>query len=187
MNVYDFDKTIFQPDSSFSFFCYCLRHNTLAVSKCIPSAAVQFIRYLIRGKSDAQELKEALFSFLNRIDNIDDLVHRFWEERVGQIVSWYLTKKQPDDLIISASPEFLLRPIAERLGVNLIATPMNPYTGKIRGKNCHGREKVRRFQESYPDTAVNEFYSDSLSDEPMAKLAQKAFLIRENECTPWLF
>ena len=187
MNVYDFDRTIFHPDSSFLFFCYCLRHHTLAVSKCFPSAAIQFIRYLIRGKSDAQKLKEALFSFLNRIDNIEVLVQQFWEKHADRIVSWYLMQKSPEDVIISASPEFLLLPVAQRLGVNLIATPMNPYTGKIEGKNCHDHEKVRRFRERYPAGAVDAFYSDSRVDDPMAELASKAYLINGNEYVPWPF
>lgn len=187
MNVYDFDETLFHPDSTFLFFCYCLRHHTLAVSKCIPSALIQFIRYLAQGKTDAQELKEALFSFLNRIDNIELLVQKFWEEHAEQIVPWYLAQKKPDDVIISASPEFLLRPVAQKLGVTLIATPMNPYTGKIEGKNCHDHEKVRRFRERYPEAEVDEFYSDSRHDDPMAELASRAYLIRGNEYVPWPF
>ena len=187
MNVYDFDQTIFHPDSSFCFFCYCLRHRTLAVSKCIPSAVFQFVSYQLHGRKDAQKLKEALFSYLNRIDNIDFLVDSFWKEHSDQIAAWYLEQKKEDDVIISASPEFLLHPAAEMLGVKLIATRMNPYTGKIKGKNCHDREKVRRFRELYPDAKVDEFYSDSLVDEPMARIAGKAFMVRGNERSAWPF
>lgn len=185
MNVYDFDETIFHPDSSFCFFRYCLRHRTLAVSKCLPGALGQFLVYLAQGRKDAQRLKEALFSFLNRVDSPEQLAQDFWEENFGGILPWYLRQKRPDDVIISASPEFLLRPAADRLGVRLIATPMNPYTGKIVGKNCHDREKVRRFREAFPEATVDEFYSDSLSDAPMAALAERAFLVRGEERRPW--
>lgn len=185
MNVYDFDNTIFQPDSSFCFFCYCLRHRTLAVSKSLPAAALQFLLYIFRGRKDAQKLKEALFSFLNRIDNVEFLVQSFWEKYADHISAWYLKQKRPDDLIISASPEFLLLPITEQLGVGLIATPMNPYTGRIKGKNCHDQEKVRRFRELFPEAEVAKFYSDSLSDEPMAKLAKNAYLVNGNRIAAW--
>ena len=185
MNVYDFDETVFHPDSSFCFFRFCLRHRTLAVSKCIPASALQFIIYLARGRQDAQKLKEALFSYLNRIDNVELLVQEFWARSFDGISSWYLQQKQPDDVIISASPEFLLRPAADRLGVRLIATPMNPYTGKIIGRNCHDHEKVRRFREQFPEATVDEFYSDSLSDTPLARLAVKAFLVKGNERNTW--
>ncbi|MCR5090187.1 MAG: haloacid dehalogenase-like hydrolase [Oscillospiraceae bacterium] len=185
MNVYDFDETIFHPDSSQSFLLYCLRHHSLAVSKALPKVIVQFLLYLKDGRRDAQNLKEALFSFLNRIDNIDRVVEEFWEEHYDRISAWYLEQKRPDDLIISASPAFLLQPAADRLAVRLIATDMNPYTGRIRGRNCHDTEKVRRYLKEYPTEAVEEFYSDSLSDTPMAKLAVRAFLVTGEERIPW--
>ena len=43
------------------------------------------------------------------------------------LMPWYLMKKRDDDLIISASPDFVVRPAAEMLGVRLIATPMQIY------------------------------------------------------------
>ena len=134
---------------------------------------------------DAKKLKEAMFSFLNRIDNIDQIVDCFWNEYFCRMEPWYLEQMKSDDLIISASPEFLLRPAAEKLGVRLIATPMNPYTGKISGKNCHDLEKKRRFLEEYPEEEIENFYSDSRSDQPMAELAKSAWLVKEHQCFPW--
>ena len=185
MNVYDFDDTIFTPDSSLCFLLYCLRHYPRAVLTILPSSALQFAVYRFGGKKDAKKLKEALFSFLKRIDNAAQIAEYFWDRHFERVESWYLDQKRSDDLIISASPEFLLKPAAERLGVELIATPMNPYTGKIHGKNCHDREKLRRFRERFPNGKVDEFYSDSLSDEPMAEIAEKAFLVRKGERFPW--
>ena len=185
MNVYDFDNTIFVPDSSFCFVCYCARHYPRAVSSMIPSSLLQFTLYLKDGRRDAKQLKEALFSFLNRIDSVERVVQEFWEENFGKMEEWYLLQKREDDLIISASPEFLLHPAADRLGVSLIATPMNPYTGIINGRNCHDREKTRRFLERYASDCIENFFSDSLSDAPMARLAQKAWLIKNHCCEPW--
>ena len=185
MNVYDFDNTIFIPDSTYCFIRYCDRHYPRAVLKVIPSSLVQFILYLKAGKQDAGRLKESLFSFLNRIDNIEEVVLNFWEEYFCRIEDWYLQQKQEDDLIISASPEFLLQPAAQRLGVRLIATPMNPYTGKILGKNCHDTEKTRRYRELYETETVHSFYSDSLSDSPMAGMAEEAWIVKDHQCYPW--
>ena len=185
MNVYDFDETIFVPDSSYCFVRFCMRHYPRAVFKILPGALWQFILYLREGRKDAGKLKESMFSFLNRVDNVERIVEEFWEENFGRIEPWYLQQKRSDDLIISASPDFLLRPAAEKLGVSLIATPMNPYTGKIHGKNCHDREKVRRFLERYDAGSVENFYSDSLSDTPMAALARSAFLVKDHRLFPW--
>ena len=185
MNVYDFDQTIFQYDSSFRFFQYCLRHFTRQVVHAVPSAAFKFAEYRFNGSSDAKELKEHLFSFLNCIDNAEAVVHDFWNENWSSFSPWYLRQKKEDDLIISASPEFLLRPAAEHFGFSLIATPMNPYTGKIEGKNCHDVEKKRRFLAEYPDAVIDNFYSDSLSDSPLAEMAGKAWLVKKEEIIPW--
>ena len=186
MNVYDFDNTIFTPDSSTCFILFCLRHYPRAVLKAMPPAAPEAVQYFAGGRKDAKRLKEALFSFLNRLDNVDAVVSEFWEEYSGNLESWYLKQRRDDDLIISASPEFLLRPITEQLGVRLLATQMNPYNGRIRGRNCHDEEKVRRFLEVWPADSIDAFYSDSLSDAPLARLAKQAWLVQDGICLPWL-
>jgi len=91
-----------------------------------------------------------------------------------------------DDVIISASPEFFLKPACNMLGIrHLIASPVDAKTGKHRGENCHGKEKVRRFRALFPDASVEEFYSDSYSDTPMAELAEKAYLVKGDTITDW--
>ena len=51
---------------------------------------------------------------------------------------------------------------------------MNPQTGLYDGLNCHGEEKVRRMRELYPDAEIEQFYSDSLHDTPLARLARRS-------------
>ena len=184
MNVYDFDQTIFWPDSSFCLVKYCLRHYPRAVLHTLPAVSLVGIENAL-GKADTKALKERIFSFLPRLDDVDRIVEEYWSEYRGNLADWYLKQKQADDLIISASPEFLLRPICEELGVRLIATKMDPYTGRIHGPNCHDEEKVRRFRLEYPDESVETFYSDSLADAPFARIARQAFLVKEGERLPW--
>lgn len=184
MNVYDFDQTIFQPDSSYCFVMYCLRHYPRAVLHCLPGVTATGIQAL-RRKAETKELKEQAFSFLPRLDDVERIVSEFWAEHRQNLESWYLEQKSSNDLIVSASPDFLLRPICEELGVSLIATPMNPYTGKIHGLNCHDEEKVRRFRLEVPGGHIENFYSDSLSDTPLAKLADHAWLVKKGVLSPW--
>lgn len=184
MNTYDFDQTIFNPDSSYCFVRYCLRHYPRAVLHAMPAAGIFGILRLAK-MADTRELKEKVFSFLPELDDVHRIVEEFWEEHRSGIASWYLQQKREDDLILSASPEFLLKPICDELGVSLIATPMDPYTGKILGLNCHDEEKVRRFREEYPDSVTENFYSDSLADAPMARIADHAYLVRNGRPQPW--
>ena len=186
MNVYDFDQTIFHPDSSYAFFRYCLRHFPRVVMQQPGQKLKAVFSFFTGGDSaDAAPLKETLFSFLVYLPDVEATVDDFWKENEKGIAAWYLEQKKPDDLIISASPEFLLRPICEKLGVSLIATPMDPFTGHVLGLNCHDREKVRRFRAEYPDAVIDNFYSDSFADAPLAEIAQKAFLVKKDQILPW--
>ena len=184
MNTYDFDETIFNPDSSYAFIMYCWKKFPLKMLKTLPGVIAKAFAYRM-DKSKAKELKEKLFAFLPEIENIDALVEEFWAYHQDGIGQWYLEQKRDDDIIISASPEFLLRPMTDKLGVRLIATPMDKHTGEVNGLNCHDHEKVRRFYEVYPDAHTEEFYSDSLSDTPMAMIADKAFIVKKGKLSPW--
>ena len=184
MNVYDFDKTIFHPDSSATFYRYCLKTIPRAVWPTVPRSLDAALRYG-RGRLGAKELKEQLFSFLPAVRDVDALVAAFWQKNEHRIGAWYLAQKRDDDLIISASPRFLLAPVCEKLGVSLIATEMDPRTGRISGENCHDVEKPKRFSALYPDAHIERFYSDSLSDSPMAELADRSFLVSKHKLLPW--
>ena len=186
MNAYDFDKTIFNPDSSYLFTMYCIGKHPVAVIKNLPFLIFRGLKYLFK-KTDFKSLKESSFGFLRFVKDIDRDVEDFWLKRRSRIEPWYLKQKKSDDIIISASPEFMLRPVADYLGVELIATRMDKKTGKISGKNCHDAEKVIRLHEIHPEAAVDNFYSDSLADTPMAEIADKAFIVNKDNLKPWPF
>ena len=185
MNVYDFDKTIFPKDSSEAFCLFCLRRVPRLVLQPVMPKLRSILSYFAGGREDAAPMKEQLFAFLSTVGDPLVLVSDFWEENFSLIQPWYLAQVRPDDVIISASPDFLLRPAAEKLGVSLIATPMDPYSGRILGNNCRDVEKLRRFRMEYPDFAIDEFYSDSLSDAPLASVAAKAFMVEGDILSPW--
>ena len=100
-------------------------------------------------------------------------------------MDWYLKQKQDSDIVVSASPEFLLKPVCLKLGVSLIASINDSRTGAYTGVNCHGEEKPRRFLELFPNAVIDKFYSDSQSDKPMALLAKSAFLVRNGIVMSW--
>jgi phosphoserine phosphatase len=53
------------------------------------------------------------------------------------------------------------------------------------GANCHDTEKVTRFREAHGEARIEEFYSDSRSDAPLAALAKRAYFIRNGRPEPW--
>ena len=94
---------------------------------------------------------------------------------------------QPGDLVISAGPEFLMRGMCEKRGLSLIASQVDPHTGRVLGPNCSNAEKVVRFRQAYPEAEIDNFYSDSRNDDPLAALAKRAFFVDLNAgtLTPW--
>ncbi len=184
MNVYDFDKTIFNPDSSKKFIFYCLKKKPYVVYR-LPLAGVYFIKYKL-GLCEKDAMKEKLFSIIRHFQPLDKYVNDFWSQNKDGFSKYYLAQKRPDDVIISASPSFLLRDICKELGIGtLIASEADEKTGKWLRKNCYGAEKVVRYREIFGDAKIDEFYSDSLSDSPLAEIAEKAFIVDYETLTPW--
>lgn len=184
MNVFDFDGTIYHGDSSKDFFFYCLKNYPKTRSKIFPVIwyGAGFGLRIVKKKN----FKQKLFSIVSKIDDLEKAVESFWDENQKKIHKWYLEMKQPTDVIISASPEFLIGPIAARLGAEcMMATKVDSKTGLFDGENCHGEEKVLRFYEKYPDGEIDEFYSDMYCDTPLARLAKKAYIVKGEKLSDW--
>ena len=77
MNTYDFDETIFNPDSSYAFIIYCLKKYQGKLLKRLPAAAFAGLRYALK-KTDTKQLKETLFSFLQELDDVDKTGFNFY-------------------------------------------------------------------------------------------------------------
>ena len=176
MNAYDFDKTIYPGDSATHFWWYCVRRH--------PKAAVSALRAVgplskaLVGRLSRGEVKQALYSCLRTLPDAQKEAEAFWDAHIERIYPWYRNRRREDDLIISASPAFLIEEACRRLGVACLATPMDPATGRLIGENCRGEEKVRRYREVYGEKPIEEFYSDSLSDRPMMELAERGYLVK---------
>ena len=182
MNVYDFDKTIYNGDSTVDFYKYCLCVKPFIIFRFPLFTAVKFL--LDRRKK--QLFKERFYRFLRAFSDIEKTVDNLWKIHSIKIKKWYIQNHKPDDVVISASPEFLLRPICKSLGINeLMASVVDKKTGRYTGENCWGREKVRRFYERFENGSIDAFYSDSYSDAPLAKTAKRAFIVKKEKITAW--
>lgn len=184
MNIYDFDETIYDGDSTRDFYFYCLKRFPKMLFS-VPAMVWMFFLYILGAKTKTQ-FKEKMYGFLRYVPDIDETIGNFWEDHIKNIKPWYKEKQKGDDVIISASPEFLLKTACKKLGIKyLIASRVDKRTGVYTGENCHGEEKVRRLNEEMPGALCDEFYSDSLSDTPLAKISKRAWIIRGDELTEW--
>ena len=182
INAYDFDETIYDGDSSVDFYLYCLKRKPSIIIMA-PIQIYGVLLYILKIKNK-DLMKEKIFSFLKRIDNINDYIEDFWNKNRKKIKEWYLKQKKKSDVIISASPEFLLKPLEKELKVDrIIATKVNKKTGKFESKNCHDYQKIKRYEkETKRKNDVKAFYSDSFkSDKAMFEYAEEAYLVKKNK------
>ena len=182
-NVYDFDNTIYRGDSSVDFFRHCAAKFPRAYLSAI--AAAPWFAAMVLGLAEKTRVKERFYRYLRHVPDVREEVERFWLTHDKNLKDWYFAQKREDDLIISASPEFLLAPVMQRLGLSFLASRVDAASGRYTGKNCHGEEKVRRMRESYPEVQIDQFYSDSMNDLPLAKLAREAFMVKGDERKPF--
>ncbi len=183
INAYDFDKTIYDGDSSIDFYIYCLKRKP-SIFIFLPIQLFGILAYILKIKNK-DYMKEKIFSFLKRIKDVDGYVEDFWNKNYKKIKPWYLKLSKKSDVIISASPEFLLSPLEKKLNIDkVIATKVNKHTGKFESKNCHDYEKINRYEKLYKKNSIKAFYSDSIkADKAMLEYAKDAYLVNGNHIT----
>ena len=184
MNVYDFDNTIYRGDSTFQFvlWLYCHRPKTLF---SLPRTLLFGVLY---GLHVVPKLtfKENLYHMFTHVKDMDEAADTFVKSHLNCIKQWYIDGKKEDDVVISASPEFMISRFCGKLGIRYVmASNVDMHSGKYSGINCHGIEKVRRYKAQFANREIRAFYSDSLSDSPLAALAQEAYVVKGDALTPW--
>ena len=181
MNVYDFDGTIFPSDCAIGFCIWCMNRHPKLWFTFFPKA----IRITVlnkMGKLPEYLKQRKFFSYLTLLDDFDVQITRYWDKNEKKIAPWYLAQKRPDDLIISASPDCIIGPIAKRLGVNYMATEYDREFGVYLNNMMYAKEKAKYIiDHGFP--VIENFYSDSLADTPLALCAEKAHLVIKKAST----
>lgn len=181
MNVYDFDGTIFYSDCSIGFGFWCMNRHPKLYFTFFPGVIKSFIQYKM-GKILNYQLQRKMFGYLTMIDDYDKQIEKYWDKYEKKISAWYLAQKRPDDLIISASPDCIIGPIAKRLGVNFIATEYDMELGVFMNNLMYAKEKAKYIiDHGFP--VIDNFYSDSLADTPLALCAEKAYFVKNKATT----
>lgn len=177
-NLYDFDGTIYDGDSGIDIMLFAMKKYPKII---IPSFWALFL-YIIK-VIDKVNFKSRIFSFVKYVDNIDNFVDEFWNKNEHKIKAFWKSKKSHEkDIIISASCDFWLEPIAKKYKVfDLFATKIDLKTGRVIGNNCHGKEKLDLFRNKYPKLIINSMYTDSKKDYPLIKEAKKGYLVCKND------
>jgi len=180
IDVYDFDGTIYDGDSTFDFILFCLRRHPQIVLS-LPALSLAALKLAMK-KIGLTEFKSALFGLMIKHISLTEEAKLFWqnEETKKKLGAWFYDRPRDLPIVIaSASPEFELRYAAEILGVkNLIGTRCNDATGQLIGKNCKGAEKISRIREFMGEYTVRAMYTDDTkADGPLLAIAEEKYKI----------
>ena len=186
MTVYDFDNTIYDGDSTFDYFLFCLRRHPSLI-RWLFTMVRGLVRYkmcLVSRKELVTTAERCMFSILHACPDHEALTEAFWDKNIGKIKKFYLEQKKSDDVIMTASFDFLIEPCLRRLGLkNAVCSSADLAAGKIT-RLCFRENKPELFAALFPNQTVEAFYTDSLNDRPMMLYAEKCYFVRREKVTP---
>ena len=167
MNVYDFDNTIYDGESIVDFFAFCIQKKK-SLCKYIPLAIYTVALYKTNSSLIIENKEFA-----------DELIKEFWTLNKHKLKKYFLDKITSSDVILTAAPRMLIEGILEELNTkNIICSEFNLETGKCEFL-CYRENKVVAFKNQYPNAIIEEFYTDSMNDLPIIKLANNSFLVKK--------
>ena len=87
MNVYDFDKTIYDGDASLDFWKFSIKKQPTLI-RYLPYQIFSAVLFKIR-ILNRKQFKEHFFIFLKSIHSLD--LTRFWDQNQDKIKTWYFS------------------------------------------------------------------------------------------------
>jgi len=180
IDVYDFDGTIYDGDSTADFVLFCLRRHPGMIA-ALPRVAFAALRLAV-ASIHLTRFKSILFGEMSRRFSLEEEADAFWKSAGTRkkLGAWFFdTPRDLPIVIASASPEFELRHAAEILGVNtLIGTRCDMKTGELYGKNCKGAEKIERIRAVLGEFEVRAMYTDDAKEDgPLLSIAKQRYIV----------
>lgn len=183
MNVYDFDNTIYDGETLVDFAMYYIKHD-IRIWKYVPKLLIIAFKDKFHMFTVEEALKayaSFLEGYLITLDDIQENVVKFWDENEHKIKPWYDEVRRDDDIIVSGTTDFLLDEIMKRMGIkNYISSKINMETGKF-DQLCFLENKVKLFNQYYPDAHIDNFYTDSMNDKAMMDIADNVYFITDDK------
>lgn len=192
--VFDLDHTLLRANCSFAFGSYLFRHrvfNIWSILQCL----IDYTRHRFFALS-MQELHQNAFDRLFKYLSIDDIryhVKLFLNKNFDKLLYLPAIKrlkeaKQKGDylVLLSSSPDFLVKPIAQLLDIPHYAATVyqTDFEGKLMalGQVMDGFQKANYLKNclcylQYPFASIT-MYSDSHLDLPLLNLANQVIGVK---------
>ncbi len=183
MKVFDFDNTLYNGESAVDLALFMIRKNKRIIL-WLPRIFWNLLKHklcLVNKDSMEQTINEFLRVILRDKRELFRQTRQFWKTHFHKLNRNVISRIGPDDIIISAGPDFLLRAINKKLGTpHLLCSEIDYERQRVVWLNFGGN-KVKRFRELYGDTAIDSFYTDSYNDKAMMDISEKVFLVRNGK------
>lgn len=182
MNVFDFDNTIYDGETLIDFALHYVRTDP-KIWKYVPKLLIICFKDAFHLFS-VEEAIEAYASFLEgyfiHIKTLDEDVIKFWNKNEKKIKPWYNEIRQDDDIIVSGSTDFCLMKLWKEWVLKTMSVLQLIKTGKFK-RLCFLENKVKIFNELYPNAHIDNFYTDSMNDKAMMDIADHVYLVNGNK------
>lgn len=182
VNMYDFDNTIYDGESTVDFFLFCLKKKKNLI-KYLPLVFSTALRYKLKLLSidDLFSAASKMTSEFQKNDvDFHDLAKEFWETKKSKLKFNFINMLTENDIVITASPRFLIEQIQPLLKTRrIICSEFDTKRGQFEFA-CYRENKAIALKEQYPQINVNYFYTDSMNDLFLMKFAKKSFLVKKN-------
>lgn len=186
MNVYDFDNTIYHGESTLDYYFFCVKHHPRLI-RFVFVVVYELIRYKMCLVSEDELMslcEKYVRSFLDDCPDSLALAEKFWDKNIKKIKPFYYALHNENDVIISASFGFMVRPVMEKLGISeMVSSEVDLETGEI-SRLCFRSNKKKLFDELYGGKIEN-FYTDSLNDVLLLEYAENAFIVKGDRIERW--
>lgn len=179
MRVFDFDNTLYDGESMVDFFHFMVeKKEELKKYKSLVNFFLNLYNHNMLPMNLVRKCIDKYKGELNySTKNLDKYVDEFWELHRDKIMKNMIKKVKKDDVIITASLDFLLRPIMKELPTkNIICTEVDIENKKV-DCVCYKENKVKKYREKYKDRPIDELYTDSYADKPLMQISKKVYLI----------
>ncbi len=185
INVYDFDNTIYDWETSVDFFVFCVKKYPFLIKYAPKIIWITFLHKLNFLKRDILEETSTIIGDLlkqwGKINN-NDMINEFYNKHKKKIKAEIFSNLTSDDCIISASPRFILEKMIEDLPIkkeNLICSEFSNKWKLLFA--CYWENKTKAYTKKYGEHKIDSFYTDSKSDTPMFGLSKNIFLVKWNK------
>jgi len=134
LNVYDFDNTLYDGESTLDFYFFCVKHHPKLIRFVfiILSKLIKYKMCLVSETELMRLCETYVRDFLYDCPDAEQLSEAFWQKNSHKLKSFYKDVHKDDDVVISASFGFLLRPVMKIIGVNrLVCSEVNLKSGEI--------------------------------------------------------